>query len=96
MHEGKDFGYRLVNARENLNLFYQMTLTFSNGLALIWGDLLNTKYGGADRLIKYINELNEEQRRKQESALGTISMSTTSSTASTNAGKISRRRQTLL
>lgn len=96
MHEGKEFGYRLVNARENLNLFYQMTLTFSNGLALIWGDLLNTKYGGADRLVKYINELNEEQRRKQESALGTISTPATSSAASTNAGKVCRRRQTLL
>lgn len=94
MHEGKDLGYRLVNARDNLNLFYQMTLTFSNGLALIWGDVLNTKYGGVERLVKYINELNEEQRRKQMNALdNSIS---TASQALQNVGKICRRRQTLL
>lgn len=80
LHPGKEVGSRVINARDNLSLFYQMTLIFSNGLAMTWGDVLNTKYGGIERLIKYINDLNEVQRQEQLKL----------------AGKVRNRRQTLL
>lgn len=101
IHNSNEIGYRVVNARDNLNLFYQMTLIFSNGLALIWGDVLNTKYGGIERLVKYINELNEVQREKQLKTLQPINQTLITTPqqqreAEHGVGRINRRRQTLL
>lgn len=86
-HEELDIAFEVVSARDSLNSYYQMVLTFSNGLTLTWGDVVNTKYGGVDRLVKYVNELNEAQRQQQLSLLGS---------SAGGAGKIGQRRQTLL
>lgn len=96
IHNSSELGYRIVNARDNLISFYQMTLTFSNGLTLIWGDVLNTKYGGIDRLVKYINELNDIQRQQQIKTLNTTSSTSIAQKSTNSAGKINQRRQTLL
>lgn len=98
IHNSSEIGYRCVNARENLNSFYQMALTFSNGLTLIWGDVLNTKYGGIERLVKYLNELNEMQRQQQIKMLKKHSITAPNNTQKPiqTVGKICGRRPTLL
>lgn len=99
IHNSSEVGYRCVNARENLSTFDKMTLTFSNGLTLIWGDVLNTKYGGVERLVKYLNELNEAQRQQQIRLLKKESTTTniiTQKKSVQTVGKIGGRRPTLL
>lgn len=95
IHNSTEIGYRIVNAHDNLNSLFQITLTFSNGLSMIWGDVLNTKYGGVERLVSYVNQLNEQQRQQQ--------LKTSKATSNTNtpkmaipAAKIGSRRQTHL
>lgn len=91
-HKDKPVAFAIVNAREQINLYYQMTLTFSNGLTLNWGDVLKTKYGDAVRIVKYINDLNSATHKnqlKQATALA-------AGRANGIAGKIGQRRQTLL
>lgn len=95
-HNSHEIGFRMVNARENLNSFFQMTLTFSNGLKLIWGDVLNTKFGGIERLVKYINELNEVQRQQQLKTLKASNNAAAIPKPAQAAGKIGQRRQTHL
>lgn len=84
-HEELEIAFKVVSARDSLNSYYQMILTFSNGLTLTWGDVVNTKYGGVDRLMKYVNQLDETQRQQQLNLL-----------RSNSGGKICQRRQTLL
>lgn len=90
IHKSNEPGYR----RENLNSFYEMTLTFSNGLTLTWGDLLHTKYGGVERLLAYINDLNKVQLQQLKSTNAANPAPIAAPT--NNASRINRRRQTLL
>lgn len=100
-HNSKEVGFRMASARDNLNSLYQITLTFSNGLTMLWGECMNTKYGSVERLVSYINQLNEQQRQNQLKTL--MASSSSSSGFVTNApimvpaaGKIGQRRQTHL
>lgn len=98
IHNSSEINFRIVNARDDLNSLYQITLTFSNGLTMIWGDVLNTRYGSVERLVNYINQLNEQNRQQQLKILKAASGSllNTPNMASSSAGKIGSRRQTHL
>lgn len=71
----------MADAKGSLNQYYPMTLTFANGLQMIWGDLTKTKYGDDNRLAKFVNELNEKKAYDKNNA---------------PASKINVRRQTML
>lgn len=91
-HEELEIEFKLVSLPFSYNAFYQMVLTFSNGLTLLWGDVANTKYGDVNRLIKFTNDLNEMQTYHHLNLLKGIK----TASRSNSVGKIGQRRQTLL
>lgn len=97
IHNSSEIGFRIVNAHDNLNSLFQITLTFSNGLTMIWGDVLSTKYGGVERLVNYINQLNEQQRQQELKTLKATLVSASNAPKMVSpAAKIGSRRQTHL
>lgn len=57
-HKSNEVRYRTVDASENIASFYRMSMNFSNGLVLFWGDMLKTKFSQKQQLIEHVNELN--------------------------------------
>lgn len=90
-HKSNEVRYRTVDATENVASFYRMSMNFSNGLVLFWGDMLKTKFSQVKELIDHVNELNRAE-------LESYVQSTESSINDDHTpGKIgSRRRQTYL
>lgn len=70
IHKSIDAGYRIVDARENIQSFYPMTMNFANGLLLIFGDLTRTKYADVERLVSYVNDLNKSAIEQQPGKIG--------------------------
>lgn len=60
-HKSNDVKYRIVDATKNVPSFYRMSMNFSNGLVLFWGDILKTKFSQVKQLIDHVNELNRAE-----------------------------------
>lgn len=58
VHNSQSTEYRVTNARDNLHSYYQIKIKFANGLQMILGDVLKTRYGQVEELIEAVNELN--------------------------------------
>lgn len=57
--------FKMVVSQDHFTACTQLMLTFSNGLTLLWGDVMNTKYGGVDRLRKVFNDLIDQHNQLQ-------------------------------
>lgn len=97
--------FKMTSSQDHFTACIQLLLTFSNGLTLSWGDVLNTKYGGDERLRKMINDWNEAQNQNQLKAYNEVARSknpavaaaaAAAQSAGSVAGKIGQRRQTHL
>lgn len=90
VHNSKSTDFRITNARDNLHSYYQIIVLFANGLQMILGDLIHTKYADVERLVEFVNELNGFEKHSQLSGYG--------ATLQTRVAKKigDRRRQTLL
>lgn len=109
IHTDTQVKFKMICQQDHFIATMHLTLTFSNGLTLMWGDVINTKCGGADRLRKLINNLIETQNQQQLSEYNEQIKSKDSTAASTAdgarglmsgagtmPGKIGHRRQTHL
>lgn len=92
--------FKMVCAQDLFTMCMQLVLTFSNGLTLLWGDVMNTKCGGAERVGKLVNDFIEQQHQQQMKAYNEVIKLSPGAGggASSNmmGGKIGHRRQTLL
>lgn len=94
VHKTRSIEYKMVHTNQNLQSYYQMKVTFSNGLQLLWGEILDTQYGKKEQLINYIRELSELERRAQMKKFSIGSTTIQSIKVPVKIGD--RRRQTLL
>lgn len=99
--------FKLICTQDHFIACTQLILTFSNGLTLQWGDVMNTKFGGENRLRKWVGSLIEQQNQQQLKAYNEVIKSKdftgngsgaggSSGAPGMNAGKIGHRRQTHL
>lgn len=96
--------FKLICTQDHFIACTQLILTFSNGLTLLWGDVMNTKFGGEIRLRKWVGSLIDQQNQQQLKAYNEViktkdgarggADASGSSRASGMAGKIGHRRQT--
>lgn len=66
-HNSTSTEYRVTNARDNLHSYYQIKIMFANGLQMILGDLIKTKYGQVEELIDVLNEMNGFEKHSRHS-----------------------------
>lgn len=99
--------FKLICTQDHFIACTQLILTFSNGLTLLWGDVMNTKFGGESRLRKWVGSLIEQQNQQQLKAYNEVIKSKdftgngpdaggSSGGPGMIAGKIGHRRQTHL
>lgn len=80
VHRTMETNYQTIDSGHALAAYLQMRLTFSNGLQVIWGDVINTKYGGRSRLLRLITEMHD-LNASSSSAIPTIGTVHTTSTS---------------
>lgn len=99
--------FKLTCAQDHFTACTQLILTFSNGLTLLWGDVMNTRFGGEVRLRKWVGNLIDQQNQQQMKAFNELIKSkdfngkgpaagSSAGAAGMMAGKIGHRRQTHL
>lgn len=97
--------FKMISTQDHFTACMQLMLTFSNGLTMVWGDAMNTKFGGLDRLRKLVADSIETQNQNQLKAYNEVikSKDATGAGGSTSGagvmmvpGKIGHRRQTHL
>lgn len=96
--------FKMISTQDHFTACMELMLTFSNGLTMLWGDVMNTKFGGVDRLRKLVADLIETQNQNQLKAYNDVIKSKDSTGAGGSAsgavmmvpGKIGHRRQTHL